>query len=130
MQTQKKCLRSLLMSQRVGLYYSMSLFTSLILPMVYERVIEGWRRDLDLGSDELVFRLNPNVLVTAGVEPHNSAKLGLAPVLLPLVEIQPKITVKEKYRESSVQVDFNYYNHHKLFSRFQRKRNEKSHQTH
>lgn len=69
---------------------------SLILPMAYEQVIVGWRRDLVLWNDELVFWLNPNVFVTAGVEPSNSAKLELVPVLLPFVESQPKIRVKEK----------------------------------
>lgn len=43
--------------------------TSLPLPLIYEWVIEGWRRDLILGRDELVFWLNPHVLVTTGWNP-------------------------------------------------------------
>lgn len=66
-----------------ALLFSESIHISLTLPMVHEQVIVRWRRDLVLWSDELVFWLNPNVLVTVGVEPNNSAKLGLAPMLLP-----------------------------------------------
>lgn len=38
-----------------ALLFNESIHISLTLPMVYEQVTEGWRRDLVLGSDEVVF---------------------------------------------------------------------------